>query len=160
MWHQHLLDNADCRELYQKAGFIRHDPDGDDCPKKKFRIDSTIIAYRSRFESDMPNDVWDYVSAEEERPNKRQRPDRFDYGGSHQLFLKHCDGRTYTFVITLTSETVGDFKKKVEAALNYPVGKQILIFAGKHLEDDGRTLAEYNIQKESTIHNVLSMRVC
>jgi hypothetical protein len=134
---------------------IDHDPRGaDDGPARAARFQRTLRLYRQCYGSEPPAWAWTADAADAaDAAAAAARP------SACLIHIKTLMGTTIAVVVEPARDTTECVKRLLEVAEAVPSTKQRLIFSGKQMED-GRTLASYGIQKNSTLHLVLRMCGC
>jgi hypothetical protein len=145
LWHAAILDTEFYVDLQAVIGLLlHHKPPREQQTESQNRRLLTMMAF--------------YKKSFGTLPFESSRPDRTTKGERMQIFVKHIDGKTRTLDVG-SRDTIGEIKLDMEARVGVPPELQRLIWSGKQLEG-GRTLENYGIGKESTVHLVLRLRGC
>jgi len=126
--------------------------------QKKFNINNNIqLTYNTHILND-DNTFYDYDINNLDNINVLVglNGGGLDDDTTKQIFIKTLQGKTITINVK-DSDKIESIKQQIFIKEDIPVDQQRLVFNGKQLED-GSTVAEYNIDTESTIHLVLRLR--
>lgn len=164
VWHAHILDTVSyqrcCGALLGAGNLVHHNPyTGDDVALRQARREMLKKVWAQVFDKGPalgwgvePTACETYERRLTGRKRRRTTPHHY------QIFVKLLTGRTATLQVDHQTE-VEDVKLMLYDRNEAPLPQMRLIFGGTQLED-GKTMRDYKIYKESTLHMVLRMAGC
>ena len=164
VWHAHILDTVSyqrcCGALLGAGKLVHHNPyTGDDVAMRQARRELLKKVWDQIF-GDLPALGWgvdpSWCETYVRRLTGRKRRRRSEH--EYQIFVKLLTGRTATLQVDQHME-VEDLKLMLYDRDEAPLAQMRLIFAGTQLED-GKSMRDYKIYKDSTVHMVLRMAGC
>ena len=78
--------------------------------------------------------------------------------GKFNVFVKTAEGHSITVEDMETCSTVMDLKQAIQAKEGHDPANIRLIFSGAELDNDGATLEDYDVMKDSSLHMVLRLQ--
>ena len=172
LWHKHILDTKNYTEVCKEiAGdIIDHYPEnsfGVLSDKRRERLQNTEKIYEIMFpiNNNIPNeeyekifDIW-LFNYDRNKGYIKQFIDKLDEPNIF-IFVIDLSGKINLIFNIKLGISVNMFKKMIEEKTGIPPPQMRLIFAGKLLYDDNKTLKDYGIKKENSLHLILSPRGC
>ena len=161
-WHALLLHPVlyrdVCNVLRPKGKLLDHRPAGAlERTQRAQRLARAQAAYEREYGAPPP-EVWsdEYAGSSAEPLDAAGGSDR---GSPMQIFVKGLTGETFTLQVE-SNDVIGLVFAQIQDRLGIPSKQLRLIFGGHMLRSCCGTLAEYNIQKESTLHLYMTVTGC